>query len=92
MGLGNTRAGTEGSDRKEENKMSVENALRQLRDIFDPDDFDDGTDPNDANSPTSSRRFATDGYLPAALDRLYGAVAGLTDPVEEIHDDVIVSG
>ena len=28
----------------------------------------------------------TDGYLPAALDRLYAAVAGLIDPVKEVHD------
>jgi hypothetical protein len=29
----------------------------------------------------------TDRYLPAALDRLYAAVAGLIDPVKEMHDD-----
>lgn len=34
---------------------------------------------------------ATDGNLPAALDRLYGAVAGLIDPVKEMHDDMILS-
>lgn len=26
-----------------------------------------------------------------ALDRLYGAVAGLIDPVKEMHDDAIMS-
>jgi Domain of unknown function (DUF4352)/Protein of unknown function (DUF2510) len=34
----------------------------------------------------------TDGYLPAALDRLYTAVAVLIDPVKEMHDDAIMSG
>jgi hypothetical protein len=33
----------------------------------------------------------TDGCLPAALDRLYAAVAGLIDPVKDMHDNVIVS-
>ena len=56
MGLGNTRAGTEGSDRKEENNMSVENARRQLRDILDPDDFD-------VNPMTSTRRRVPPGEL-----------------------------
>jgi len=35
--------------------------------------------------------FASDGNLPAALDRLYIAVAALIDPVKEMHDGVIVS-
>jgi hypothetical protein len=34
---------------------------------------------------------ATDGNLPGALDRLSAAVAGLVDPVKEVHDDVIVA-
>ena len=33
----------------------------------------------------------TDGYLPAALDRLYAAVAGLIDPIKEMHDGTIMS-
>src|SRR5258705_5505757 len=46
--------------------------------------------------PTNHRRnddvtVATDGYLPAALDRLYAAVAGLIDPVKEMHVGAIVS-
>jgi hypothetical protein len=33
----------------------------------------------------------SDGNLPAALDRLYIAVAALIDPLKEMHDGVIVS-
>jgi hypothetical protein len=33
----------------------------------------------------------TDGCLPAALDRLYGAVGALVDAIKEMHDGAIVS-
>ena len=33
----------------------------------------------------------SDGYLPAALDRLYAAVGALIDPVKQLHDDTVVS-
>ena len=33
----------------------------------------------------------TDGYLPAALDRLYAAVAGLIDPLKEVHDGAVMA-
>lgn len=34
----------------------------------------------------------TDGCLPAALDRLYAAVAALCDPVKELHDGQLLVG